>query len=669
MTTTEVTPIRSDVPLKPPKGRRPFRRWALRVLAVLGVLTLLVAGAMAITAVAALGIREDLLAGRRAMQDGRRAVGFGELEKATEQFDEAGRRFDEAAGAADGGLAGLAGNLPLLGRNLDVARGVAGAGVELAQAGSELVAAVDDLPDGLGSLAPQAGSLPLQEIASLSDEIVAAEERANDAVRLIRDTPSTWLVGPVSDARSDAKEQVEQAADGLTSLRLMLQGLPGFAGATGERRYFFVAESPAELRGTGGIWGAYSIVTVEFGRFRFSPFAPIQQLPDLDPDLLPAPNPDYRINYDQYGGAGFWRNMNMTPDFPSAARAVLNAYEEYSGKRLDGVISADPFALQELLDVTGPRTVPGLNRKIDADNVVEFTTNEAYIRYAGDPELRKAILGDVAKGVFEQFLEMDEHDSGRLRAVARSVASGHLKLYTATDEPLEEGLALAQSDGALRSDEGTDVSAVIVNSGSGNKVDFYASRHVDYDVQLTDEGEAIASTEVRISNAAPTSGVPGYVNDPVPPFAEIGDNVSLVRILCPASCDLLTAERNGNARGLAQGSELGITWYQDFFTIPAGSTGSLRIQTRLQDVWQGNSSAGTYRLTFLNQTTVKPTTASITIEAPAGQHIVSTSDGMTVEGGIASWEGTPGPRTEIEVRFAASLPVRWWRDLTRALGL
>ena len=90
----------------------------------------------------------------------------------------------------------------------------------------------------------------------------------------------------------------------------------------------------------------------------------------------------------------------------------------------------------------------------------------------------------------------------------------------------------------------------------------------------------------------------------------------------PASCDLLTAERDGNAvRGLAQGSELGIPWYQDFFTIPAGSTGRLGIQTRLQDVWSGDSSAGTYRLTFLNQTTVKPTQVSIAIEPPAGQHI------------------------------------------------
>ncbi|HEY6568295.1 MAG TPA: DUF4012 domain-containing protein [Actinomycetota bacterium] len=668
MTTTEVIPAQSDDPQQPRRPRR-ARRWLLRILAVLGVLIVLAGGGLAITVWATKGVRDDLSAGRRAMRDGGRAVQAGRLDAAADAFARAEDSFQDAAEGTASGLAGIAGNLPLLGRNLDVARGVAEAGTELAQAGAELVGAVDTLPDGLSSLAPRDGSLPLQEIGSLGGEIGGAEDHATAAVELVATTPSTWLVGPVSDARAEAAQQVGEVADAITSLRMMLQGLPGFAGADGERRYFFVAESPAEQRGTGGIWGAYSIVTVRDGRFHFAPFKPIQRLPDLDVDQLPAPNPDYRANYDQYGGAGFWRNMNMTPDFPSAARAVLNAYELHTGERLNGVMSADPFALQELLKVTGPRTVPGLDLKIDAESVVAFTTNEAYIRYDGDPELRKAILGDVAKGVFEQFLAMDDHDAGRLRAVARSVSSGHLKIYTDTDPAFEEGLALAQADGALIASAGNDLSAVIVNSGSGSKIDFYATRTVEYDVQLTDEGRAIASTEVTIANDAPTSGVPDYVIDPIPPFAEPGDNVSLVRILCPARCDLLTAQRNDEKRGLATGSELGLTWYQDFFSIPAGTTGSLRIQTKLENVWEGNSSVGTYRLTFLNQTTVEPTTASITIHAPEGQEIVWTSQQMQVSGDTATWKGQPGPRTEFEVRSAAPIPTRWWRDLTRPLGL
>ena len=316
----------------------------------------------------------------------------------------------------------------------------------------------------------------------------------------------------------------------ITALRLTLQGLPDFAGANGERTYFFVAESPAEQRGTGGIWGAYSIVTANDGKFEFSKFAPIQQLPDLDPDTLPPPNPDYARNYDQYGGAGFWRNMNMTPDFPSASRAVLNAYEAHTGERLDGVMSADPFALQELLAVTGPTTVPGLDRQIDADTVVPFTTNEAYIRFRESRE-RKEVLGDVAKGVFERFLGMEEHNIGRLRAVSSAVAGGHLKVYTDTDSSLQDALVLAGADGGLRASEPGDVSAVIVNSGSGSKVDYYANREVDYDVQLGGSGEAIATTEVRIRNDAPTSGVPGYVIKPLAD-GDPGDNIALVTMSC-----------------------------------------------------------------------------------------------------------------------------------------
>jgi hypothetical protein len=594
-------------------------------------------------------------------------VTSGELERAGASFEEAQVRFGDASAASRSGLVGAVGWIPVLGRNIDVAAGVADAGVQLARAGTELVDAVRLLPDGLGSLAPHDGAIPVDAIAALGDDVAGAQARARDALGMVRDTPDTMLLDPVDEARFEAEREVARASEALTALHLTLQGLPGFAGADGERRYFFVAESPAEARGTGGIWGAYSILSVRDGRFRFSPFRPIQLLPDLDPDLLPAPNPDYRRNYDQYGGAGFWRNMNMTPDFPSAARAALNAYEEQTGERLDGVMSADPFTLQELLEVTGPTRVPGVGRKLDAETVVPFTANEAYIVFDKSDQ-RKEVLGDVAKGVFQRFLDMDEHDVARLRAVATSVARGHLKVYAASDQPLQDGLTLAGADGALPQDTGGDVAGVIVNSGSGSKVDYYASREVDYDVQLGGGGEAIATTEVRIHNDAPTSGVPQYVIGPLEPGGDPGDSVSLVHTLCATPCELLTAERNGTRISVPTDTELGIRWYQDFITIPAGTTGSLRVLTKVDRVWDGNSSAGRYLLTFVDQTAATPTHVRITIHAPAGQHITWTGQDMRVDGDTAVWEGDPGPRTEFEVRFSASLPFRLWRAALRPFG-
>ena len=45
---------------------------------------------------------------------------------------------------------------------------------------------------------------------------------------------------------------------------------------------------------------------------------------------------------------------------------------------------------------------------------------------------------------------------------------------------------------------------VTVNNGSGSKVDYYAARSVDYDVQLGGDGEAIGTANVTIANDAPT---------------------------------------------------------------------------------------------------------------------------------------------------------------------
>jgi hypothetical protein len=592
-------------------------------------------------------------------------VSYGNLADARVAFADAARRFDDAAGAADGGPAGMVGALPILGRNVDVAEGVALAGRELADAGTTLVTAADALPDGLGSLAPQDGAIPLDEIAGLGDEIAVAAKRAHRATALIAATPSTLLIGTVAQARFEAARDVGLAGDALDATASLLEGLPTFAGAEGPRHYFFVAESPAEARGTGGIWGAWAIVTVADGRFSFSDFQPIQRLPDLPPAEVPAPNPDYRRNYDQYGGAGFWRNMNLTPDFPSAARAVLAAYEIAEGEQLDGVISADPFVLAQLLDVTGPTEIPGLGVTLDADNVVDFMTNEAYIRFPGASLERKGLLGAVAGGAFERFLGMDSHGVARLRAIADAVAGGHLKIYT-TDPTMQEGLAAAHADGAFSAPDG-DMVAVVMNSRSGSKVDYYAHRSVDYDVVLGGAAEAIGTTTVAIRNDAPDHGLPGFVIDPLAKGGEPGDNIALVTVSCPDPCDLVEAQRNGEDRGMRVGSELGFPWYQDFFTIPSGDTGTLRMVTKREGVWDGNSSGGSYRLTVLTQTSVAPTDVAVTIHSPAGTRITWTSEEMAVDGGTAVWRGTPGPRLDLEVRFSAPVPLRWWRNVARDL--
>ena len=202
----------------------------------------------------------------------------------------------------------------------------------------------------------------------------------------------------------------------------------------------------------------------------------------------------------------------------------------------------------------------------------------------------------------------------------------------------------------------------MVNSRSGSKVDYYVTRTVDYDVQLGGEGASFATTDISLRNDAPRTDLPGFVIKPTGAGHVSGDDLALISTSCPGPCDLVSAQRNGVDVGMRVGSELGYPWYQDFFTIPAGKTGTLRVVTSRRNVWQGNSSGGTYTLSVLPQTTVKPTRMRVTIHAPAGTRIGWTSEPMSVDGGTAVWTGEPqGPlRLEGQVRRpgAASLVAR-----------
>jgi hypothetical protein len=300
--------------------------------------------------------------------------------------------------------------------------------------------------------------------------------------------------------------------------------------------------------------------------------------------------------------------------------------------------------------------------QLTAGTVVDDTTNLAYRNITG-PTQRKDVLGTVATDVFQQFLGMDEHGIARLRAISTAVADGHLRIYS-TNKDIESGLAALGVDGSLAQPAG-DVMGVTVNNGSGSKIDYYATRTVDYDVQLGGDGEAIGTATVSIENDAPTSNEPRYVIGPFLKGAHAGDQIPLTTVWCHAQCALQSATRDGQPISVTNGTENGVNWLRDYSTIPAGQTGTLSLAWRSSGVWDGNSSGGSYQLTLLGQPTIRPSDVTVTIHAPAGTNIVWASTPMAVDGGTATWRGSPTSTTTLEVRFQAPLPLRMLRDVTR----
>lgn len=657
MDTVKPGPARPTRPRSP--GRASIRqraRWIVVALLLVGTVLILATGLVVAVAV---DLRGSLEEGRVALESGRSALLDGRVSDASDAFGRARARFDEARDGGSSGFAAVARSIPVLGRTIHVFAAVADAGGRLAEAGSIITTSIGGLPGGVEGLAPSGGAIPLDRLRSLGEALGTAHANVASGSAALRSSPSGLLPWPVADARARAIERVAGLERLFRSARAFAVGLPAFAGADGPRRYLFFAEDPAELRGTGGLWGAYATVRARAGRFDFSRFRPVQSLGDLDPEDVPAPNADYERNYRQYGAPGYWLNTNMTPDLPSAAEAALATWRATGREPLDGVITADPFALRSLLAITGSVRLPSGGIRLTPHNVIAFLANRAFARFP-DPRRRKAILGDAAGAVVARFLDMEGHAIPRFRAIADAIASGHLKLYS-TDASMAAALAEAGVDGGLRADGG-DLLGVIVNSASGGKVEYFSARTIEHEVTLLDGGATTATTRVRIENDAPVSGQPRYVIGPF--VGKAGDDIPLLAVFCGRRCGLVRAEREGDPLSLRTGTELGYRFYRDYFTVPSGQERTLTVTTETPAGWTGDWSRGSYRLTVIGQTTIRPTHIELRFDAPVGMRFTEGSDGVSMEYDRATWRGVLGSRLQIRLSFEREpLLVRLWHAI------
>jgi len=616
---------------------------------------------------AALSVRHDLERGRDALTRGKTALLAGDALVARDEFGSAVDSFRSAgSGPRSLGLT-AAGWVPFLGNTADAVLAIADAGLQTADAATVLADATVSLPGGLGALAPSADGIAIDRLGALAGAAARADELTGEALARLRGAPTAFVPTAVASATTDAQDQLTTLHRQLHAGSLMLKGLPSFLGAEQPRRYFFGASNPAELRGTGGLLGAYSILTVDAGRMSFSDFRPIQSLPHLDVADVPSPSEEYSTNYDFYlKRKAYWLNLNMTPDFPLAAEAIWLSYRAATGESLDGVMVADPFALKSLMRVTDPVHVGETGIEVSEHNVVPFVANEAYSLFVHTSEERKLVLGGVAQAVVHGFFEQHGQDLPRLRALLDAFSNGHVKAWS-TDPSMEAGLALTSVGGAF-DPQGTDVVSVVTNSASGTKLDFYQQRTVTYDIQLGPGGTATASLRLDLLNDSPTSGYPKYVIGPFRHFSsQPGENLAVVDVYCDVGCVLRGATRDGRDVDLERHEQEGYPFFEDYVRTPSGDTATIVADLLLTRAWEGDGTGGTYDLSFLRQTTIRPTVVKVTIDPPEGMRFTSASAGLSRRGDQLVYEGTPAGNLDLRATFAPSLPVQLWREIVRAV--
>jgi hypothetical protein len=401
----------------------------------------------------------------------------------------------------------IAAHVPGLGTPFEELRGSAAAGHTIAaDAVPQLISVANRIdPRRLRSSGDTIDLAPL--VAAAPDLARAAGTLDGVDARMRRLPSSSWL--PLAD------HQRATLTGLLTSVRGYVDAaaraarvLPTMLGQDGPTRYVLGLQNEAEMRGTGGLPGAFAIAVADHGRIRFTHFESDRAL--LPPGGYLPTGLHFGADYTKAYGrrpTKLYVNSNVAPHFPYAARIWAAMWQRVSGERVDGAVALDPTVLSYLLRATGPTAAQGL--PVTARNVVSLTQRDQYALFT-DNAARKDFVVSVLKAVAHKVTS-GAGQPARLAQAASYASLQHRFLVWSADPAVEAVLGRSNYSGVLPV-TARPFSGLVLNNNAAGKLDYYLTRSVGYRSTGCGAQRDVVVT-IDLHNGAPASGLPSYVTD------------------------------------------------------------------------------------------------------------------------------------------------------------
>jgi hypothetical protein len=404
----------------------------------------------------------------------------------------------------------LAGLLPFVGDNLRAVGKVASAVEAIAHtlpAGARLTGSLD-----ASHLLPHAGSMDMDVVKAGSQVMLDLDGAVERATQIVGSIDRSRLVGPIDSAVLDLQGQLPGIAalshSGANLARLVTPML----GSERERTYLLVFQNSAEPRATGGIFGAYAALGIDNGRLKIVDQGSASR--DLGMFTEPVGRVDPDIEH-LYGNlvATYAMDVNFSPQFPAAASRFAEMYTVRTGRRVDGVIAIDPYAISRILAARPPIELAD-GEVLDSSTVEELLLSAVYQRFphSSDAPARDAYLASVTSAAFSAMVA----GGGDLRATISNVKDmvDERRVMIWSAHPSEQRvLDQTPVSGLLPVDPPTRPSVgVFLNEGTGSKLGYY----LDGAATLTpgdcrSDGTREIQVAVALTDSSPSAGLPAYV--------------------------------------------------------------------------------------------------------------------------------------------------------------
>ncbi|QNE15592.1 DUF4012 domain-containing protein [Pseudarthrobacter sp. NBSH8] len=504
------------------RGFRTRRRFRNRLL-VAGAWTL-AAAAVLIFALTWLGakattISTELDAASQLIPQLKGNISANDPEGAALTVDELRSHTETARAAAEDPLWSLASAVPALGSNFSAVAEVARSADDVATLGvAPLVNVFESL--NWDSLMPNSAGTDLAALQKASPSVSSAAHAVRVSADRLERIDTSFLVPQVAEPLTRARGQLEEVTDALDASANASEIVPSMLGGQGPRSYLLIIQNNSEVRASGGIPGALAVVKLDQGKISLGEQSSAAGVGLMSP-IVPL-DPEQRQIYSARLGK-FMQDVNLTPDFPTAASTAQAMWERKSGQRVDGVISVDPVALGYILDATGPVAIShpelsalasvGLPTELTGKNIVQTLLSDVYARIQ-QPALQDAYFAGVAQEIFAALSDGRGNAKSLIDGLTRGTAEGRVLVWSGL--PAEQSVIskYALSGSIAGPSIAPAQFGVYFNDGTGAKMDYYVKRTVQLVKECSQNGYEQTTVRVTSINTAPAdaaTSLPAYV--------------------------------------------------------------------------------------------------------------------------------------------------------------
>ncbi|MCU1399028.1 MAG: rane protein [Acidimicrobiales bacterium] len=611
------------------------------VWGLVGVVVLILAASAGL-GLAASHASSKLRAGTDLLQDGLDQLRAGNTTGAAQSLRDAASDLDAARTSLDAVWTQPSRLLPVVAQHRELATRVVTDASSSAIAAATALDAVD-----IDQLRLVSGSLNIDALAKLAKPLRQLDAAVRNLSHALDGGDSPWLIGPVRARLEDGRDKLTKALVQTSASAAVAEHGPALLGADGVRRYLVVFTSPGTARGLSGTISDYAEIAITNGVIKQTAFGRVD---DLVTKLAAAgpvqlhENAEYFARYGAAGAGsattpvdpGFWSNVTMSPDTPTASRVMAAMYAASTKQTIDGVITMDPVGVAALVDVAGPIVIPDsatltgslggllIGHDVSAAALQQFLLVD---QYTLAPDVRVQLDQAAAGAALQQFLAAKLPAVQELAdALGPAATQGHISWWTSRDDeeaafvavgmagafPEIDGSAASQGDAGGAVPPRSDGLAIVSNDASGNSLDAYLQRTVAYDASYDRAtGRVVGDVTVSLRNAVPSSSLPPDVigNSLGLP---VGTNRMELSIYSPLSATVTTM--NGASVDPNNQPELG--WNVSTVEVDIAPGATVTVTVHLE----GTIAAGGYSLVWRPQPVTAPDTLQLQVldGSPAG---------------------------------------------------